>query len=226
MKTPPPTIKPDLRSATEERPCELQEPVQVRQKRNQRLPKVVREQQIQTAALKVFREKGYHAGSISEIAKEAGLAEGALYKFYRSKKEILEAVICAWYEVTIRKYEIDYKEISNPYERLRFAIAHNLRCLCQDIAIANLYLELRRDHYFRSSRLIDYNKKYIGLMKSTIQEIQKNNQGITRGTRPSLVVEMIYSMVETKSELYRMGERGIDEEAVVSQIYELALKVI
>lgn len=204
----------------------MQEPVQVRQKRNQRLPKVVREQQIQAAALKVFREKGYHGGSISEIAKEAGLAEGALYKFYRSKKEILEAVICAWYEITLRKYELDYEGIANPYERLRFAIAHNLRCLCHDIAIANLYLELRRDHYFRSSRLIDYNKKYIGLMKSTIQEIQKNNSGIIRGTRPSLVVEMIYSMVETKSELYRMGERDIDEDDVVSQIYELALKVI
>lgn len=204
----------------------MQEPVQVRQKRNQRLPKAVREQQIQAAALKVFREKGYHAGSISEIAKEAGLAEGALYKFYRSKKEILEAVICAWYEITLREYEINYAEILNPYERLRYAIAHNLRCLCQDVAIANLYLELRRDNYFRSSRLVDYNKKYIGLMKSAIQEIQQSNRGITHGTRPSLVVEMIYSMVETKSELYRMGERKIDEEDVVNQIYELALKVI
>lgn len=220
------TADEDTLATAEEHPGERQEPVQVRQKRNQRLPKAVREQQIQAAALKVFREKGYHAGSISEIAKEAGLAEGALYKFYRSKKEILEAVICAWYEITLREYEIHYAEISNPYERLRYAIAHNLRCLCQDIAIANLYLELRRDHYFRSSRLVDFNKKYIGLMKSSIQEIQENNRGITHGTRPSLVVEMIYSMVETKSELYRMGERGISEEDVVSQIYELALKVI
>jgi AcrR family transcriptional regulator len=220
------TADEDTRSTAEEHLGELQEPVQVRQKRNQRLPKAVREQQIQAAALKVFREKGYHAGSISEIAKEAGLAEGALYKFYRSKKEILEAVICAWYEITLREYEINYAEISNPYERLRYAIAHNLRCLCQDIEIANLYLELRRDNYFRSSRLVDFNKKYIGLMKSAIQEIQENNPGSTHGTRPSLVVEMIYSMGETKSELYRMGESGISEEDVVRQIYELALKVI
>ncbi|MCM2347132.1 MAG: TetR/AcrR family transcriptional regulator [Acidovorax soli] len=213
-------------ATSEEHPREMQQLAQVRPKRNQRLPKIVREQQIQMAALKVFREKGYHAGSISEIAKAAGLAEGALYKFYRSKKEILEAVICAWYEITLKEYEINFGSISNPYQRLRYAIAHNLRCLCEDVAIANLYLELRRDHYFRSSRLVGYNKKYIGLMKSTIQKIQDSNPGITRGTRPSLVVEMIYSMVETKSELYRMGERDINEEDVVSQIYELALKVI
>lgn len=216
----------DTHPPAEGHPGELPEPAQARQKRNQRLPKVVREQQIQAAALKVFRQKGYHAGSISEIAKEAGLAEGALYKFYRSKKEILEAVICAWYEITLREYEISLAEIANPYDRIRFGIAHNLRCLCQDVAIANLYLELRRDHYFRSSRLIDYNKKYIGRMKSTIREIQENNHGITHGTRPSLVVEMIYSMVETKSELYRMGERSIDSDEVVNQIYELVLKVI
>jgi len=197
-----------------------------RQKRNQRLPREVREAQIQAAALKVFRERGYYAGSISEIAKEAGVAEGALYKFYRSKKEILEAVICAWYDITLREYEIIYAKISDPYERLRFAIAHNLRCLCEDVAIANLYLELRRDHFFRSSRLVNFNKTYIGLLKSTIQEIQENNRNISQGTRLSLVVQMIYSMVETKSELHRLGEQEIDEEDVVSQIYELALKVI
>lgn len=197
-----------------------------RQKRNQRLPREVREAQIQAAALKVFRVKGYFGGSISEIAKEAGVAEGALYKFYRSKKEILEAVICAWYEITLREYQIAYAAISDPYERLRFAIAHNLRCLCEDVAIANLYLELRRDHCFRSSRLVDFNKTYIGLLKSTIQEIQTNNRDISKGTRLSLVVQMIYSMVETKSELHRLGEEKIDEEDVVSQIYELALKVI
>lgn len=208
--------------------CETQAPVPARPKRNQRLPREVREQQIQAAAFKVFRENGYHGGSISEIAKEAGLAEGALYTFYRSKKEILEAVICAWYEITLRDYEINFAAISNPYERLRFAIAHNLRCLCQDIAITNLYLELRRDHSFRSSRLVDFNKKYIGLMKSTIVEIQKTNRdrGVTQGIRPSLMVEMIYSMVETKSEPYRFGERKINEEDVVSQIYEVALRVI
>lgn len=199
---------------------------QLRQKRNQRLTRDVRERQIQAAALKVFRAKGYQGGSISEIAKGAGLAEGALYKFYRSKKEILEATICAWYEITLRDYEISYAAISDPYARLRFAIAHNVRCLCEDPAIANLYLELRRDHYFRSSRLVGYNKKYIGLMKSTIREIQQAHSGVAHVTRPSLVVEMIYSMVETKTELYRLGERTIDEEEVASQIYELALKVL
>ncbi len=204
----------------------MQEPVPARQKRNQRLPKLVREQQIQAAALKVFRQKGYHAGSISEIAKEAGLAEGALYKFYRSKKEILEAVICVWYEITLREYEENYAKIASPYDRLKFSVAHNIRCMCEDVAITNLYLELRRDNYFRSSRLIDYNKKYIEKIKSTIREIQENNRGITHGTRPSLVVQMIYSMGEAKSELYRLGERDINEEEVVKEIYELALKVI
>ncbi|WP_028603509.1 TetR/AcrR family transcriptional regulator [Ottowia thiooxydans] len=216
----------DSRSTAEEHPGEMQEPVPARQKRNQRLPKLVREQQIQAAALKVFRQKGYHAGSISEIAKEAGLAEGALYKFYRSKKEILEAVICVWYEITLREYEENYAKIASPYDRLKFSVAHNIRCMCEDVAITNLYLELRRDNYFRSSRLIDYNKKYIEKIKSTIREIQENNRGITHGTRPSLVVQMIYSMGEAKSELYRLGERDINEEEVVKEIYELALKVI
>ena len=44
--------------------------------------------------------------------------------------------------------------------------------VCNDIAVANLYLELRRDNAFRSSRLIAYNKEYIGLMNRTLRELQ------------------------------------------------------
>lgn len=195
-------------------------------RRNRRLPREVRVRQIQAAALQVFREHGYAAGSISEIARLAGLAEGALYKFYGSKREILESVICQWYEVTLEEYKAAYDDISDPRERMKFAIRHNLDCLCNDVAIANLYLELRRDKDFRSSRLTEFNKEYIGLMKATIRELQGRNSGGRPALKPSLIAEMIYSMIETKTELYRFGERRINRAEIVDQIYELTLRVI
>src|SRR3990170_2008760 len=79
--------------------------------RNRRLPREVRVRQIQAAAFQVFREHGYEGGSIGEIARLSGLAEGALYKFYNSKREILESVICEWYAVTLSDYKAEYKKI-------------------------------------------------------------------------------------------------------------------
>ncbi len=45
--------------------------------------------QILEASLKLFAEKGYHASSTSEIAKEAGVAEGTIFRHFKSKKDIL-----------------------------------------------------------------------------------------------------------------------------------------
>jgi Transcriptional regulator len=45
------------------------------------------------AAVKLFSEKGFHASSTSEIAKEAGVAEGTIFRHYKTKKDILLAVV-------------------------------------------------------------------------------------------------------------------------------------
>jgi TetR/AcrR family transcriptional regulator, fatty acid metabolism regulator protein len=44
------------------------------------------------AAVKVFARKGYHAARVGDIAKEAGVAYGLLYHYFRSKDEILETI--------------------------------------------------------------------------------------------------------------------------------------
>ena len=45
------------------------------------------------AALKVFAEKGYEATNVREIAEELGYTKSALYKHYKSKEEIWDALI-------------------------------------------------------------------------------------------------------------------------------------
>ncbi|MDP4126742.1 MAG: helix-turn-helix domain-containing protein [Bacillota bacterium] len=45
------------------------------------------------AALKVFTEKGYSASTTSEIAREAGVAEGTIFRHFNTKKEILLATL-------------------------------------------------------------------------------------------------------------------------------------
>lgn len=195
------------------------------ERKRTRLPREEREKQILAAATTVFKRKGSRQGSIAEIAKAAGMAEGALYNFYKSKKEIMEVVISIWYEITIRDYEIAYEKLTGIQEKLRFAIAHNLDCLCDDVQMSNIYLELRRDQTFRSSRLAEYNKRYIEIVKSTIRTAQSESNH-PNPIKPSLIAEMIYSMIETKSELYRAGGGTLQKEEIVDEIYSIVQRLI
>ncbi|MBD3319472.1 MAG: TetR family transcriptional regulator, partial [Chitinivibrionales bacterium] len=46
-----------------------------------------------TAALALFGTRGYHTSSVEMIAQTAGVSKGMVYNYFRSKEEILEAVI-------------------------------------------------------------------------------------------------------------------------------------
>ncbi|MDE3213925.1 MAG: TetR/AcrR family transcriptional regulator [Bacteroidota bacterium] len=52
-----------------------------------------KKQVILDAALKVFATSGFKGATIHLIAKEAGIAKGLLYSYYKSKEELLEELI-------------------------------------------------------------------------------------------------------------------------------------
>lgn len=52
-----------------------------------------RKESILKAAVKIFSEKGYSAATTSEIAKEAGVAEGTVFRYFKTKKDILTGVV-------------------------------------------------------------------------------------------------------------------------------------
>lgn len=54
---------------------------------NENIP--VRQKQILDAAIKVFSEKGFQGSRTSEIAKEANVAEGTIFNYYKCKKDLL-----------------------------------------------------------------------------------------------------------------------------------------
>lgn len=45
------------------------------------------------AAVEIFAEKGYAATSTSEIAKRAGVAEGTIFRHYKTKKDLLISIV-------------------------------------------------------------------------------------------------------------------------------------
>jgi AcrR family transcriptional regulator len=53
----------------------------------------LRKEQILEAAVKVFAEKGFRAAKMQEVANAAGIANGTVYNYFRSKDEVLLALL-------------------------------------------------------------------------------------------------------------------------------------
>lgn len=52
-----------------------------------------KEKKILEAAISVFAKKGFSASTTSEIAKNAGVAEGTIFRYFKTKKDILREII-------------------------------------------------------------------------------------------------------------------------------------
>lgn len=51
------------------------------------------EQRLTAAAARVFARHGFHAARVSEIAREAGVAQGTVYLYFKSKEGLYVAVL-------------------------------------------------------------------------------------------------------------------------------------
>ena len=50
-------------------------------------------EKILSAALELFASQGYEAVSVSDIAGRLGITKAALYKHYRSKRDIFDSIL-------------------------------------------------------------------------------------------------------------------------------------
>jgi len=55
--------------------------------------KTEKQKRVLTTAIRLFSEKGYANTSTSEIAKEANVSEGLIFKYYQSKEQLLMSLI-------------------------------------------------------------------------------------------------------------------------------------
>lgn len=100
------------------------------------------------AARELFHTQGYHATSMAEILKKADANSGSLYYFFKSKSELLLAVL-GWYEEMLYPEVMDpaFAMTADPIERVFAVLAGYREMLVMThctlgCPIGNLALEL------------------------------------------------------------------------------------
>lgn len=78
-----------------------------------------RKKEILDTAERLFRIKGYEKCTIMDIIKEVGIAKGTFYHYFKSKKEVLDAVVLRYVDIVRNNAEeILLIENINPVEKL------------------------------------------------------------------------------------------------------------
>lgn len=97
--------------------------------------------QIVDAAAELFREKGFVATSLEDIASAVGMYKGSLYHYINSKEDLLFAVVREPAEQILG----EVRELTDldlpPAEKIRRIIRAHVRTLQENFTYSSVYLE-------------------------------------------------------------------------------------
>jgi TetR/AcrR family fatty acid metabolism transcriptional regulator len=86
-------------------------------------------ERILSAAVKVFAKNGFHATRVSEVAKAAGVADGTIYLYFKSKDELLVSLFEDRVTKLLTFMKDDLPKNANAPDRLRRVIEMQLGLL-------------------------------------------------------------------------------------------------
>jgi len=172
-------------------------------------------------ACRMFCARGYADSSTAEIAARAGVVEGTLYRYFRSKRHLLLKVVEAFYEEIFADYERELQGVRGTWNRLRFLIWKHLSVLHGEPAMCRLIVhELRPSPEYRRSSVYRLNQRYTERTLAVVRE------GIASGELEArvplrIVRDMIFGGTEHHTWAYLRGEGQFSPEASADALTEL-----
>ena len=131
------------------------------------------------AAIRVFANNGYFNSKVADIAREAGVADGTVYLYFKSKEEILHSIFDRSMEEAIADGRKRLAGVTEPREKLRRIAELHLERLGADRDLAIVFqVELRGSTKFMEEFSAAGFAEYLGLIRATIEEGQR--EGVFR----------------------------------------------
>jgi TetR/AcrR family fatty acid metabolism transcriptional regulator len=176
------------------------------------------------AAVVVIAENGYHHSQISKIAKQAGVADGTIYLYFKNKEDILVSVFEEKMGQFIREISqsIELKEDAN--EKLLTLIHMHFKQLSDDHNLAILtQLELRQSNPKLRTKINAVLKPYLSVIDSIIrdgikQDLYQNNLNLP------LVRQMIFGTLDETVTNWVMQGHKYDIVKQTSEVHALLTK--
>jgi TetR/AcrR family fatty acid metabolism transcriptional regulator len=190
---------------------------QTQRKRVSRLSPGERTADIIAAARAEIAEKGYDATSMLAIAQRAGVVEGTLYRFFKTKQELMQRVAEQWLEGLIKE-GFGLGSIRGTWNRLRHLIWRGLVLTHEQPEVSRFVLfVIRPSPAYRTTRLYQLNRRFTGEVRSVCEEAILSGE-FRNDVSPSLVRDMIFGCIEHQTWTFLRGEGDFVVDEVADSI--------
>ena len=159
------------------------------------------------AATHVFARGGYFNSKVADIAREAGVADGTVYLYFKSKEEILRSIFERNTTEAVAAGREELSKIEDPREKLRRIARHHLERLGSDRDLAVVFqVELRGTTKFMEEFSEAGLAEYLNLIREVFAEGQA--AGVFRPElNPKLVAKILFGALDEMATNWILSKR-------------------
>ena len=176
------------------------------------------------AATKIFAEKGFFQAKVSDIAREAQVADGTIYLYFENKDDILISLFEEQMKVVLEDMRAKVFREKDAIRKIeQFAIAH-LKLIELNKNVAEIIqVELRQSSKFMKEYKNEQFMQYLNLIGDIIREGQE--EGICKKEIiPDIAKRAFFGALDEMSRFWVLSSRKkYDIETAAKQISEYFL---
>jgi TetR/AcrR family fatty acid metabolism transcriptional regulator len=173
------------------------------------------------AAIEVFARNGYFNSKVADIARAAGVADGTVYLYFKSKEEILHSIFNHTMEAAIKAGRERIAKLDDPREKLRVIARAHLELLGRDRDLAVVVqVELRGTTKFMEEFSAAGVSEYLHDIRSVIEEGQ--TAGLFRqGINATIAAKILYGALDEMATNWILSPRRYDLVPLADQVLDI-----
>ena len=177
----------------------------------EKLDTQTRREQIAEAALSLVADQGLRRLSVAAVARRVGLVPSGIYRHFKSKDEIVAAVLDRLEQRLLANVQAARQENADPLDCLKDVLARHIRFIREGRAIPRIIFsdDVHAGNPARRQRVLQIFTRYTGEVGQIVRLGQ--SQGCIRpDLDPQTVTMMIFGIIVPAGILWHLTDGGFD----------------
>ena len=165
-------------------------------------------QQIIDAAIRVFARSGYYNSRVSDIAREAGIASGTIYLYFKTKDEILVTLFREKMAEWVASVRREIAAERDPVAKIRKIVALHFRVLEENPDLAEVVqVELRQGQKFFRGASAHEISAYFSVINDVLEEGAASGR-FRRDLPVKVATKMLFGAMDQMATSWVLGKRA------------------
>ena len=182
--------------------------------------------QILEAAVKVFARQGFHQSTVAQIAKEAGVADGTIYLYFKNKDDILVQFFSFRAKQVFESFREEVDQAQNSLDKLRNLIHRHLAEFQRDRDGAIVYqVETHQNSRLAEAQIKEMSQMYRDIISEIVEQGQQEGT-IRKDLYVGLVKRFIIGAVDEVINTWLHSDGEYDLVSMASPLVDLFVRGI